>query len=449
MKSLFQKSRPAPAAALPADAAAPGQRFQQAIASISQQASVMGREAAEVRGVIEDSGKQMGQRAELVSALARQVDDVLGAQQAIGSNASAGVLAMDRARDAVEAVAGEVTGIVATLRQVADAAAQITQIAVQTRLVAFNALVEAKRAGEAGRGFGVVADAVKDLAGKVEASSKQIMGTVADLDTRVDTLSREIRRQDGPARQGAFHTALAELQGGVAGIDAAAQRSRAICDALAARMHGLRDDMQVGRKALDGALQRSEAFLHTSESLIEIVADCGIETEDSLYIAAAQDAARRISAAFEGALREGEISREDLFDERYAPIPNTDPPQFMTRFALLTDRLLPPIQEPLLALTPKVEFGMCADRNGYVATHNKKHCVPQRGNPAWDAAHSRYRRVFNDRTGLASGRNRKPFLLQTYRRDMGGGNFVLLKEASAPILVEGRHWGGVRLAFKF
>jgi methyl-accepting chemotaxis protein len=449
MKSLFQKSRPAPAAALPADAAALGQRFQQAIASISHQASVMGREAAEVRGVLEDSGKQMGQRAELVSALAGQVDDVLGAQQAIGSNASAGVLAMDRARDAVEAVAGEVTGIVATLRQVAEAAAQITQIAVQTRLVAFNALVEAKRAGEAGRGFGVVADAVKDLAGKVEASSKHIMGTVADLDTRVDTLSREIRRQDGQARQGAFHTALAELQGGVAGIDAAAQRSRAICDALAARMHSLRDDMQVGRKVLDGALQRSEAFLHTSESLIEIVADCGIETEDSLYIAAAQDAARQVGAAFEGALREGEISLADLFDERYAPIPNTDPPQFTTRFALLTDRLLPPIQEPLLALTPKVVFGMCADRNGYVATHNKKHCVPQRGNPAWDAAHSRYRRLFNDRTGLASGRNRKPFLLQTYRRDMGGGHFVLLKEASAPILVEGRHWGGVRLAFKF
>ncbi len=444
---LFQKKKPAAPADEPADVPAP--QFQRAIASISQQAGVMGREAAEVRGVIEDSGKQMGQRAELVSDLARQVDDVLGAQQAIGHGARAGVQAMGRARDAVEAVAGEVGGIVATLRQVAAAAGQITQIAVQTRLVAFNALVEAKRAGEAGRGFGVVADAVKDLAGQVEASSKHIMGTVADLDARVDTLSREIRRQEGQARQGAFHTALADLQGGVADIDAAAQRSRAICDALAARMHTLRDDMQAGRKVLDGALQRSEAFLHTSESLIEVVADCGIETEDSPYIAAVQDAAQRVGAAFEAALRDGEIRIDDLFDERYEPIPQTDPPQFMTRFALLTDRLLPPIQEPLLALTPKVVFSICADRNGYVATHNKKHCVPQRGDPAWDTAHSRYRRIFNDRTGLASGRNRRPFLLQTYRRDMGGGNFVLLKEASAPILVLGRHWGGVRLAFKF
>jgi methyl-accepting chemotaxis protein len=32
---------------------------------------------------------------------------------------------------------------------------------------------------------------------------------------------------------------------------------------------------------------------------------------------------------------------------------------------------------------------------------------------------------------------------------MGGGQFVLLKEAAAPITVQGRHWGGVRVAFSF
>src|SRR6202008_413490 len=93
--------------------------------------------------------------------------------------------AVSHARSAVQAVGEEVGGIVSTLRQVSDAAAQITQIALQTRLVAFNASVEAKRAGEAGRGFGVVADAVKDLSAKVEASSKEIMSTVGELDSRI------------------------------------------------------------------------------------------------------------------------------------------------------------------------------------------------------------------------------------------------------------------------
>ena len=95
-------------------------------------------------------------------------------------------------------------------------------------------------------------------------------------------------------------------------------------------------------------------------------------------------------------------------------------------------------------------YCIAVDRNGYVPTHNRKYCQPQRpGDVVWNTAHSRYRRIFDDRTGLASARNRRPFLLQTYRRDMGGGRFVLMKEASAPIEVQGRHWGGLRLAYQF
>jgi methyl-accepting chemotaxis protein len=56
--------------------------------------------------------------------------------------------------------------------------------------------------------------------------------------------------------------------------------------------------------------------------------------------------------------------------------------------------------------------------------------------------------MFNDRVGLAAGRNTKPFLLQTYRRDMGGGTFALMKDVSAPVTVRGRHWGGLRVAYK-
>lgn len=55
----------------------------------------------------------------------------------------------------------------------------------------------------------------------------------------------------------------------------------------------------------------------------------------------------------------------------------------------------------------------------------------------------------NHHTGLASARKQWPLLLQTYRRDMGGDKFVVLKEVAAPISVAGRHWGGLRLAFRF
>ena len=50
--------------------------------------------------------------------------------------------------------------------------------------------------------------------------------------------------------------------------------------------------------------------------------------------------------------------------------------------------------------------------------------------------------------GLTAARNTKPVLLQNYHRDMGGGRFVMLKEVDAPITVRGRHWGGLRLAYR-
>jgi len=434
----------------PAAAVADSHALQSAVRSIADRASALGREAAEVRGVIDDTTKSAQRSAQAVSALSTQVQQVTRTQEAIGGVTQDSLGAVGRARDAVEGVGEEVAGIVATLRQVAAAAGSITQIALQTRLVAFNASVEAKRAGEAGRGFGVVADAVKDLAAKVEASSKDIMSTVADLNGRIEALSAEIRTEPGQAAQGAFHRALAEVQGGVERITAAAEGSRAICAELNERMGGIQGEMNANGAALDRAMKRSEAFLQVSEQLIETVAECGIETEDTPFIQAAQQAAGEIAALLADALRSGAVTRAQLFDEAYQPLPGTQPQQVTTGFVALADRLFPAVQERVLALSQKIVFCIAVDRNGYVATHNRKYNQPQRaGDVVWNTANSRYRRIFDDRTGLASARNRRPFLLQTYRRDMGGGNFVLLKEAAAPIVVDGRHWGGLRLAFHF
>lgn len=119
-----------------------------------------------------------------------------------------------------------------------------------------------------------------------------------------------------------------------------------------------------------------------------------------------------------------------------------------TRFTEFTDRVLPAIQEPLLAFDERVAFCAAIDLRGYIPTHNLKFSQPQGDDPVWNAAHSRNRRIFDDRTGLGAGSHTKPFLLQTYRRDMGGGQFVMMKDASAPIFVNGRHWGGFRMGYR-
>ncbi len=449
----FLRGRKRPADAEPATTVPVDPRLSmldaELIGRLSGQASQIGRDAAQARGAIEDTQKVVVRQVEALGELNRQLDAVQASQTAIGGATEASLAAVAHARQVARQVADEVAGIVTVLKQVSAAAGDITQIALQTRLVAFNASVEAKRAGEAGRGFGVVADAVKDLAGRVEASSKTIMGTLQQLDERIETFSQDIRLEENPAPTRGIHLAFAQVEAGVARIDEAAVLSRSTCAAVSDKTHLLGDEMQAAMINLDDAMGCSDRFLQLSESLIDDLAGSGIETVDTPYIRAVQEAASRVSTAFEQAVAQGRISMSDLFDEHYQPIPGTSPAQHQARHTALSDELLPAIQEPMLGWNDKVVFCIATDRNGYVATHNRKYCHPQRGDLAWDTANSRYRRIFNDRTGLASGRNQRPFLLQTYRRDMGGGQYVLMKEASAPIQVGGRHWGGLRLAFKF
>ena len=422
------------------------------VKKLSRMVSTLGRDAAEVRGVLEDTQKAVEAQGQAMHALAEQLTEVQRAQQSIGAATGKTRDAVATARGALDNVGNEVGGIVQTLREVSDAAAAITQIALQTRLVAFNASVEAKRAGEAGRGFGVVADAVKDLSAKVEASSKAIVASVKALDTRVDAFSRELRSngQSAGQSQSSIHSAFAAVEDDVRLIAASAEQSRSTSVSLNERAAALEAEVRQVIAGLGTAFACSDRFLKLSEELIEQIAESGVEVEDSPFIRMAQQAAGEIAALLETAVAQGQIRQEQLFDENYRPMQGTNPQQYQTAFIELTDRLFPQVQEKVLTLSDKVVFCIAVDRNGYVPTHNRAYCHPQRaGDVVWNTANSRYRRIFNDRTGLASARNQRPFLLQTYRRDMGGGKFVLLKEASAPILVGGRHWGGLRLAFKF
>jgi methyl-accepting chemotaxis protein len=168
------------------------------------------------------------------------------------------------------------------------------------------------------------------------------------------------------------------------------------------------------------------------------------------FIERAITTADQISTLFEVAVARGEISEDALFDNNYEPIPGSDPPQHRTRFLDFLERVLPAIQEPLLASDPRMVFCAAVDRNGYLPVHNRVYSQPQRpGEHAWNMANSRNRRIFDDRAGLAAGRVVRPYLLQNYPRDMGNGLIVTMQEIDVPIRVRGKHWGGFRTAYRF
>jgi methyl-accepting chemotaxis protein len=172
-----------------------------------------------------------------------------------------------------------------------------------------------------------------------------------------------------------------------------------------------------------------------------------IRSDNTEFIERAIATANHIARLFEGAVTQRRISIDDLFDNDYVRIPDTAPEQYTTRFLKLTEELLPAIQEPLLASDKRMVFCAAVDRNGYLPVHNTIYSKPQRrGEPVWNAANSRNRRIFDDRAGLSAGRVVRPYLLQNYPRDMGD-RVVMMWEIGAPIRVFGKQWGGFRTAY--
>lgn len=175
-----------------------------------------------------------------------------------------------------------------------------------------------------------------------------------------------------------------------------------------------------------------------------------IREENGEFIELATSAAAKIAAAMEEMVARRMLCAADLFDNCYVPIEDTNPVQYRTRFLDALDDLLPGILEPLLASDHRMAFCAAVDRNGYLPVHNRVYSRPQRpGDVAWNTANSRNRRIFDDRAGLAAARNVRPYLIQSYPRDMGNGVVVMMREVDVPIRILGKHWGAVRTAYKF
>jgi methyl-accepting chemotaxis protein len=166
-------------------------------------------------------------------------------------------------------------------------------------------------------------------------------------------------------------------------------------------------------------------------------------------ISVAQEAARQVELLLVQTVTDGKLTREALFDTDYRPIQGMDPQQFETRFLKVLEDILPAVQEPLLASDRRMVFCLAIDRNGYIPVHNRVYSQPQRpGDMVWNTANCRNRRIFDDRAGITAARSTRPFIVQSYAREMGGGVTIMMREVDAPIRIFGRHWGGFRTAYR-
>ena len=332
----------------------------------------------------------------------------------------------------------------------------INEIAARTNLLALNAAIEAARAGEHGRGFAVVAGEVRQLAQRTKSATDDIGVMVREINEEAERAAAGMMALTGKVSDAAHnvervHALLGSIERSAAISESEIQQiagasrehvetTHAIADAISR----IRDGMLATEEELPRAATSALILSERGEALFDALSHSNAKTSHDEIRTVAQQVAKEIGKLFEQAIASGQITEAALFDRSYKPIPNTNPPKHTTAFDAFTDRVLPAIQEPILERMPQVAYAGAVDNNGYFPTHNRKFSRPLTGNYDVDLVNNRTKRIFNDRTGSRCGKNTKPFLLQTYKRDTG----EVMHDLSAPIYVNGKHWGGFRIGYR-
>lgn len=451
------------------------------VAELASRVGSLSVVAADLSGNLDEVTARLANQAARFADLQKTADATITANREIDRSARAtretsiaSVAQIGRVQDTVGGVIDGINRLVSSvdrihqrlgefssvLDRVSKVAGSIEAIASQTNLLALNATIEAARAGEAGRGFAVVAGEVKQLASRTREATRSITDTVKELSSQLlhlveDGAAATRLARDTETGTGSLSAVFEDLRSGFGMVDeqvshiaGASERNLAHGDRILAELGDLAAGVALSSENMKTAAKRTDSLLEMSENVVEFVAAQGVETIDTPAIRTAQELAARVAALFEASLDDGGIDQASLFDFDYRPIAGSNPPQQMTRFVAFTDRVLPEIQEECLRSNPSFALAVACDVNGFIPTHNLQYSKPQGADPVWNAQHCRNRRLFNDRVGLAAARNTKPFLLQAYRRDLGGGNFRMMMNVSAPIWVRGRHWGAFRIGYE-
>ncbi|WP_277057512.1 methyl-accepting chemotaxis protein [Trichlorobacter lovleyi] len=454
------------------------QTVREIIASLYQQACMLGGNTCELSNATERIAKEVQEQMEHADMVATAAEEMSSTIQNVSENthqavdlsatvdsaASTGLAVvqetwqcMNSVSESVESTLAGIAELERSSASIGDMLSLIEDIADQTNLLALNAAIEAARAGEAGRGFAVVADEVRSLAEKTTKSTKDIERVVGKIQQESERAAASIRKESALVRSGLQQAEEARRQ--LEDIKNCASSSRMMSELIAvaaaeqttvtgeisSKIHHISDAAHGTNQMMKANMETFARFADTVESIYGTVGRFSVGNYHDQVKAYAAELSNGVQTAIAEAIKSGTLSEADLFDRNYQPYPKkTDPPKFTTRFDGFFDRVVSPMQEAIVNRDSQLAYAICFDNNAYVPCHNLRFSKPLTGNIEQDRVNNRTKRIFGDHTGMRCAKNTDGVLLQTYRRDTG----EILNDLSVPIFINGKHWGGIRFGYK-
>ncbi len=231
-------------------------------------ASEVASAATEIAASSEQMAAGMQRQAQQTGESASAMTEMSASAQEVAKMSSEGSSVVEQTISGMSEIAEEVTqsanavqALGSKSQQIGTVIGVINDIADQTNLLALNAAIEAARAGEHGRGFAVVADEVRKLAERTTTATKEIAGSIGEIQRETAEVVKQM--EAGTEKVGRGVDLARSAGDSLRKIVAAAAEQAGVGDTIS---RGMEQINAVTREASNGASQAASAAAQLSGS---------------------------------------------------------------------------------------------------------------------------------------------------------------------------------------